>query len=127
MNIQKISKKKREAIVSLSADELVKICNALYGAEDSHKNELYYRLYSDMTIARDLCQYGHIDDFCLEQIAKAREKAREKAEEKKEHQRQSANILKQRGETGGENAKTESRKQVQSQTKGYPEGGNSGS
>ena len=94
MNIQKISKKKREAIVSLSADELVKICNALYNVEDSHKNKLYYKLYSDLMIARDMCQYGHIDNFCFEQITKAREKAKEKAEEKKDRQRQSANILK---------------------------------
>lgn len=94
MNIQKISKKKREVVVSLSADELVKICNALYNVEDSHKNELYYKLYSEMMISRDMCQYGHIDDSCLEQVTKAREKAKEKAEEKKEHQKQSVNILK---------------------------------
>lgn len=72
MNIQNISKKDREVTVTLSADELVKICNVLYGTKDENKNELYFKLYYEMMIARDMCQYGHIDDFCLEHIARAR-------------------------------------------------------
>lgn len=72
MNIQNISKKDSEVIVSLSADELVKICNVLYNAKDEDKNALYLKLYSEMMIARDMCQYGHIDDFCLSRIVKCR-------------------------------------------------------
>lgn len=94
MNIKKISKKKQEVVVSLSADELTKICNALCQIEDEEKNELYYNLHSDMMMARNLCQYGRIDNFCLEQATKQRDMAAEKAEEKKERQRQSVNILK---------------------------------
>ena len=72
MNIQSISKKDREVTVTLSADELVKICNLLYSTADNEKNDLYYNLYSEMMIARDMCQYGHIDNFCLENIVKCR-------------------------------------------------------
>ena len=72
MDIQNISKKDREVTVTLSADELVKICNVLYGTSDENKNNLYYKLYSEMMIARDMCQYGHVDDFCLERIVKCR-------------------------------------------------------
>ena len=72
MNIQSISKKDREVTVTLSADELVKICNLLYSTADNEKNDLYYKLYSEMMIARDMCQYGHIDNFCLANIVKCR-------------------------------------------------------
>lgn len=37
MNIQSISKKDREVTVTLSADELVKICNLLYSTADNEK------------------------------------------------------------------------------------------
>lgn len=30
------------------------------------------QLYSDMMMARDLCRYGHVDDFCLHNIVKCR-------------------------------------------------------
>ena len=72
MNIQNISKENKEATITLSADELVKICNVLYGTADKEKTDLYYQLYSEMMIARDMCQYGHIDNFCLENIVKCR-------------------------------------------------------
>lgn len=70
MNIQNISKKERSVTVELSADDLVMICNALYGqSETEKKNERFLQLYSDMMMARDLCQYGHVDNFCLHRIA----------------------------------------------------------
>ena len=73
MDIKKLSKEERMAIVELSADDLVMICNALYGQyEEKKDNENFSRLYSDMMIARDLCQYGHIDNFCLSRINKSR-------------------------------------------------------
>ena len=74
MNIINISKKDREAIVRLTSDELVKLANVLYYAPDSEKNNTYYALYSEIMLARDLSQYGHIDAFCLERIVKCREK-----------------------------------------------------
>lgn len=71
MNIQNISKKDREVTINLSADELVKICNIFYQTEE-RKDDLYHKLYSELMIARDLCQYGHIDNFCLSEIVKNR-------------------------------------------------------
>lgn len=73
MNIQNISKGKRNVIVELEADDLVMICNALYSQLEEKKNgEPFLQLYSDMMMARDLCQYGHIDNFCLSNIVKCR-------------------------------------------------------
>lgn len=73
MNIQNISKDKREATIELSADDLVIICNALYSQLDEKKSdEKFFQLYSDMMMARDICQYGHVDNFCLHNIVKCR-------------------------------------------------------
>lgn len=73
MNIQNISKKNKETVVKLSADDLTIICNALYAQlPESQKNERLLQLYGDMMIARDLCQYGHIDNFCLQNVVKCR-------------------------------------------------------
>lgn len=73
MNIQTISKKEKEVMIELTADDLVIICNALYAQLGEKKyNDTFLQLYSDMMMARDLCQYGHIDDFCLHNIVKCR-------------------------------------------------------
>lgn len=73
MNIQNISKNKREIMTELSADDLVIICNALYSQLAGKRgDENFLRLYSDMMMARDLCQYGHVDNFCLSNIVKCR-------------------------------------------------------
>ena len=73
MNIQNISKEKRNVIVELNADDLVIICNALYSQFDEKKDkENFLQLYSDAMMARDLCQYGHVDNFCLGNIVKCR-------------------------------------------------------
>lgn len=77
MNIQNISKENQKAIVELTADDLVIICNALYAQSDKKKNNDYFmQLYSDMMMARDLCQYGHVDNFCLHNIVKCRSELR---------------------------------------------------
>ena len=77
MNIQTISKEKREVMVELTADDLVIICNAVYAQSSEKKNNDYFmQLYSDMMMARDLCQYGHVDDFCLHNIIKCRSELR---------------------------------------------------
>lgn len=74
MNIFSISKTKREVTLSLSSDELVKICNVLYNAAEEQRNNVYHNLYADMMIARDLSQYGHIDNFCLDRVVEERSK-----------------------------------------------------
>lgn len=59
-------KGKREVMVELTADDLVIICNALYAQLGEKKyNDIFMQLYSDMMMARDLCQYGHVDDFAF--------------------------------------------------------------
>lgn len=73
MHIQSISTQTKGAVVELSADELVRLCNVLY-VQDRYKDNLHYKLYGDMMIARDLCQYGHIDGFCFDRIAECRSK-----------------------------------------------------
>lgn len=73
MNIQTISKEKKEVMVELTADDLGIICNALYAqlGEKKH-NDTFMQFYSDMMMAKDLCRYGHVDDFCLHNIVKCR-------------------------------------------------------
>lgn len=80
MNILSVSKKENEAVVRLTSDELVKLSNVLYHAPDSDKNDIYYKLYGDVMLARDLSQYGHIDEFCFGRIAKCRENLKRKKE-----------------------------------------------
>lgn len=73
MNIHTISKENKNVTVELTADDLVIICNALYAQSDEKKqHETFMQLYSDMMMARDLCQYGHVDNFCLHNIVKCR-------------------------------------------------------
>lgn len=77
MNIHTISKENKNVTVELTADDLVAICNALYAQSDEKKhNDNFMQLYSNMMMARDLCQYGHIDDFCLHNIVKCRSQFR---------------------------------------------------
>lgn len=77
MNMQTISKEKREVMVELTADDLIIICNALYAQSGEERNNNYFmQLYSDMMMAKDLCQYGHVDDFCLHNIIKCRSELR---------------------------------------------------
>lgn len=77
MNMQTISKEKREVMVELTADDLIIICNALYAQSSKERNNNHFmQLYSNMMMARDLCQYGHVDDFCLHNIVKSRSELR---------------------------------------------------
>lgn len=73
MEIMNISKEDKEVVLTLNADELVRLCNVLY-AQEKYDDNLHHKLYGDLMIARDLCQYGHIDGFCFERIAECRSK-----------------------------------------------------
>lgn len=80
MTIQTISKEDKNVTVELSADDLVMICNALYlhskeqdlQSKEQKTNDHFLQLYSDMMIALDLCQYGHVDNFCLRNVVACR-------------------------------------------------------
>ena len=71
MNILEISKPKREVTVTLSSDELVKLCNIMHESQKP-KNSMCERLYSDLILARDLSQYGLVDNFSLSRIVEHR-------------------------------------------------------
>lgn len=74
MNILNVSKERREVTLTLDADELIMICNMIFSAKDEYiKRERVQALHADMILARDLCQYGHIDDFSLGRMVAARE------------------------------------------------------
>lgn len=62
MKILSISKEKSEVVMSLSSNDLVKICNVFYNTPEEQRDNLYHKLYADMIIARNLTQYVHIDD-----------------------------------------------------------------
>lgn len=78
MNIQSISKEKREVTVCLNADELVMLGNIMHltSTHANQKNpsntEKLASLYADIILARDLCQYGHLDNFSLSSIVRNR-------------------------------------------------------
>lgn len=78
MNIQSISKEKREVTVCLNADELVILGNIMHLASTHatqtkpSNTEKMASLYADIILARDLCQYGHLDNFSLSHIVRNR-------------------------------------------------------
>ena len=74
MNILSVSKQNNEAVIRLDSSELVRLCNVLYQAQEDYNDNLHYKLSGDLMIARDLSQYGHIDGFCFDSIAKCRSK-----------------------------------------------------
>ena len=77
MNILSVSKEKNEAVIRLNSNELVELCNVLYKAQSEDKKKIFYLIWGNMMMARDLSQYGHIDDFCFEKIAQCREKIKQ--------------------------------------------------
>lgn len=70
MNVIKISGEDNRVTTLLSVDELRKICNIMYKANEDEKNALYFKLYGELIVARDMCQYGHLDNFSLECVTK---------------------------------------------------------
>jgi len=75
MNILSVSKIKNEAIISLDSTELVMLCNILYqAAKDPNTKATCHKMHYGLMIARDLSQYGNIDDFCLNSMIKCRDK-----------------------------------------------------
>lgn len=73
MTINSVSKDSGKATFTLNASELVTLCNAMHHAKDKTNNPCFYHIYSNLMMMRDLSQYGHIDNFCFDQIIKCRE------------------------------------------------------
>lgn len=79
MTILSTSKERKEAVISFGIDELIVLCNTLYReTKGDNARAIHYLLSSNLMIARDLTQYGHIDGFCLDSIVKCRKRAEEK-------------------------------------------------
>lgn len=72
MHIEKLSVKDREVTVSLSADEIVKLCNSLHYTPEKQQNNIYHKLYSDLLLMWDICQYGRIDNWGLAKVVEQR-------------------------------------------------------
>ena len=75
MIIHSVSNVERKAVVCLSSEELVEICNALHCVEEGHCDERFFLLYACMQNARDLSIYGHLDNFSLEYALNCRKQA----------------------------------------------------
>lgn len=69
---RKIICKRSGSYWRLSADEIVKLCNSLHYAPEKQQNDIYHKLYSDLLLARDICQYGRIDNWGLAKVVEQR-------------------------------------------------------
>lgn len=70
--------------VKFDIEEVKCLCGALYDAYyDSKDDPIFRKLYSNLLVTRDICQYGHLDDFALANAVSCRDihKISEQAEE----------------------------------------------
>lgn len=77
MTILSVNKQNNDAVIKLNSDELVELCNVLHKAKDTNRHAIFYKMYGNMMLARDLSQYGSVDAFSFEKIAQCRAKASE--------------------------------------------------
>ena len=56
-----------ESILSLNRNELCQICNGMYRLEQGGDKHLDKDLYSQLRVARDILDYGAVDQFTFEQ------------------------------------------------------------
>ena len=77
MEILNLSKKDEEIIARLSSDEIMKLSEILSHVKEDDRDELYYKLFSEILLARDLVNHGRIL-FCLEKISECAEKVSNK-------------------------------------------------
>ena len=97
MNIKNITKSTNQVNMTLEKDELVMLCNVMYFAEiaglDETKRKIFHKVYADLIMVTNLCQYGHVDDFAFNLIMDERKYAglkkfkrlEEKLEEEQKH------------------------------------------
>ena len=79
MNIKNITKSTNQVNMTLEKDELVMLCNVMYRAKeagvDEIKSALFHKVYADLIMVTNLCQYGHVDDFAFNLIMDERKYA----------------------------------------------------
>ena len=69
-----------EVDITLNADELCQISKFMYSYEENADTDklkgksgaIFHELYAQIVIARDLCQYGHLDNVSLLNASKHR-------------------------------------------------------
>ena len=60
--------------VTLDTEEVKCLCEAFYGAfYDNEDNPVFRKLYSELIIARDICLYGHLDDFSIASVVSCKD------------------------------------------------------
>lgn len=81
MNIKNITKSTNQVNMTLEKDELVMLCNVMYRAKEAGIDEikiaLFHKLYADLIMVSNLCQYGHVDDFAFNLIMDERKYAKD--------------------------------------------------
>lgn len=77
MNINSISNDTGKVTLTLNIEELKNLANIMFATDDKHKDQKYHKLYSDIILARDLCQYGHLDESSLSFIVQHRNESNE--------------------------------------------------
>lgn len=71
MNIEKIEHD--DCVnVTLDTEEVKCLCEALYCAYNED-NPVFSKLYSELIIARDICLYGHLDDFGIASVVSCKD------------------------------------------------------
>ncbi len=61
--IEYINGMQREAVISLDRHELVTLCNGLYLLSEQKDSKYDKDLHTQMRVARDIIDYGAVDDF----------------------------------------------------------------
>lgn len=46
--------------------------NSLHYTPEKQQNDIYHKLYSDLLLMRDICQYGRIDNWGLAKVVEQR-------------------------------------------------------
>ena len=65
-----------EAVIILNRSELYKLCNGLYlmSKDDNCKHEYDKNLHTQMRVARDILDYGMVDDFTFNTAVESEDK-----------------------------------------------------
>ena len=77
MKIMCVSASEKNAVICLTTEDMIEICNALHNAQKIKdiKRSNFYRLYGNLMLVRDLAQHGNLDSFALNSIKECRNTA----------------------------------------------------
>lgn len=72
MRIENVDRENMRVVATFTSDDLVNLRNSLYRTINDKSSIAIKRLYAEIITASALCQYGNIDDFDFNIIAKNR-------------------------------------------------------